>query len=33
MEIIVDGYRAKKKAGIAAGRIVRLMDGTELFLR
>jgi hypothetical protein len=33
MEIIVDGHRAKKKAGIAAGRIVRLMDGTELFLR
>ena len=33
MEIVVDGYRAKKKAATAAGRIVRLMDGTELFLR
>jgi len=32
-EITVDGYRAKKKAATAAGRIVRLMDGTELFLR
>jgi hypothetical protein len=33
MQIIVDGYRAKNKAATAAGRIVRLMDGTELFLR
>jgi Family of unknown function (DUF6152) len=33
MEIVVDGYRARKKAATAAGRIVRLMDGTELFLR
>ena len=33
MEITVDGYRAKKKVATAAGRIVRLMDGTELFLR
>ena len=33
MEIIVDGYRAKTKAATAAGRIVRLPDGTELFLR
>lgn len=32
-EITVDGYRAKKKAETAAGRILRLMDGTELFLR
>ena len=33
MEIIVDGYRARKKAATAAGRVVRLPDGTELFLR
>ena len=32
-EITVDGYRAKKKAETGAGRILRLMDGTELFLR
>ena len=32
-EIVVDGYRAKKRAATAAGRIVRLPDGTELFLR
>lgn len=33
MEIVVDGYRAKRKAATLAGRIVRLPDGTELFLR
>jgi len=33
MELIVDGYRAKTKAATASGRIVRLMNGTELFLR
>ena len=32
-EIIVDGYRARTKAATAVGRIVRLPDGTELFLR
>ena len=32
-EIIVDGYRAKRKAATVAGRIVKLPDGTELFLR
>jgi hypothetical protein len=33
MQLTVDGYRAKTKTATAAGRIVRLMDGTELFLR
>lgn len=33
MELVIDGYRAKTKAATAAGRIVTLTDGTELFLR
>ena len=33
MELTVDGYRAKAKAATVAGRIVRLTNGTELFLR
>ena len=32
-EIVIDAYRSKTKAMIASGRIVRLRDGTELFLR
>jgi hypothetical protein len=33
VQVIVDAYRSKNKATTAAGRIVRLPDGTELFLR
>ena len=33
MQLTIDGYRARNKTATAAGRIVRLMDGTELFLR
>ena len=33
MELVIDGYRSKTKAATAAGRIVTLTDGTELFLR
>lgn len=33
VQVIVDAYRAKNNATTAAGRIVRLPDGTELFLR
>jgi hypothetical protein len=31
-EVVIDGYRAKNRT-TASGRIVRLPDGTELFLR
>lgn len=33
MQIIVEGSRARDKAATVAGRILRLPDGTELFLR
>jgi Family of unknown function (DUF6152) len=32
-KVAIDGYRSKRKTATAAGRIIRLADGTELFLR
>jgi hypothetical protein len=32
-EVVIEAYRARNKAMTASGRIVRLHDGTELFLR
>lgn len=32
-EIVIEGHRVREKATIAVGRIIRLADETELFLR